>query len=336
MDGLDLAWCSFSEEEGRWHYEIWDAVTIPYPEAWQRTLREAMHLSAFDYALLDVRLGAYIGDCLNRWLQGRERPDYIASHGHTVFHRPDLHLTTQIGSGAAIAARTGIQTICDFRSTDVALGGQGAPLVPIGDELLFGDYDACLNLGGFSNISFRQEGKRISFDVSPCNMALNLMAQGAGLEYDRDGLLARSGHLIPNLLEELNRIDYYQQKPPKSLGKEWFEEHLLPLINQHSENATADLLRTLTEHIAMMVAQAIPESATTVLTTGGGALNCFLVERLQHLSHAHIEVPDMRIVNYKEALIFAFLGMLRLYGKDNCLRSVTGAERDNCGGAIYQ
>lgn len=336
LDGLDLAWCTFREDTtGKWRYAISDAVTVPYPEAWQRRLRETMRLSAFEYALLNVQLGEYIGDCINHWLQGRKRPRFIASHGHTVFHRPDLHLTTQIGSGAAIAARTGIMTVCDFRTTDVALGGQGAPLVPIGDELLFSDYDACLNLGGFSNISFQVAGQRLSFDISPCNMALNLIASKVGLEYDKDGQLARSGTVIAPLLAELNNLEYYQQTPPKSLGKEWFDETFLPILQKYCSNTPAELARTTTEHIAMMISRAIPQNVTSVLTTGGGAHNCFLIERFRELSPSKVVVPDIQIVNYKEALIFAFLGMLRIYEKINCLKSVTGAERDCIGGAIY-
>ncbi|MBO7646876.1 MAG: anhydro-N-acetylmuramic acid kinase [Bacteroidales bacterium] len=336
LDGLDLAWCTFREDKkGKWLYAIQDAVTIPYPDTWQQRLRGAMQLPAFEYALLNVQLGEYIGDCINGWLQGRSRPQFIASHGHTVFHRPDLHLTTQIGSGAAIAARTGIMTICDFRATDVALGGQGAPLVPIGDEFLFSEYDACLNLGGFSNISFRTDGRRVSFDISPCNMALNLIASKAGMEYDKDGLLARSGTVVASLLEELNNLAYYQQTPPKSLGKEWFDETFLPILQKYSTLSPAELARTTTEHIAMMISRAIPKNASSVLTTGGGAHNCFLLEKFRELSTAKFVKPDAQIVNYKEALIFAFLGMLRVSNKINCLKSVTGAERDNIGGAIY-
>lgn len=337
LDGLDLARCTFKENaNGTWQYKIADAVTIPYPDQWQQELREAMHLSAFDYALLDVRLGEYIGDCINRWIQGKGKPQFIASHGHTVFHRPDLHLTTQIGSGAAIAAKTGIQTVCAFRTTDVALGGQGAPLVPIGDELLFGEYDACLNLGGFSNISYRKEGRRISFDISPCNMGLNLAAGIVGQAFDRDGDLARSGEVIPTLLEQLNNLDYYAQKPPKSLGKEWFESTFWPIVQRHMEESTAThILRTLTEHFALMIARSIPTETSKVLTTGGGALNSFLIEQLRLMTKSDISVPDLAIVQYKEALVFAFLGLLRITNRNNCLSSVTGATRNSCGGAIY-
>lgn len=337
LDGLDLAWCTFSEDgDGRWHHAILDAITIPYPDVWQERLREALQLSAFDYALLNVQLGEHIGDCINHWLQNRSKPQFIASHGHTVFHRPDLHLTTQIGSGAAIAARTGIMTVCDFRTTDVALGGQGAPLVPIGDELLFSDYDACLNLGGFSNISFREEGRRISFDISPCNMALNLIASLAGMEYDQDGLLAKSGTVVTPLLEALNQLEYYQQSPPKSLGKEWFDEHILPIMQKYGSHSPAELARTMTEHIALMISRAIPQNVANVLTTGGGAHNSFLIERLHTLTSAQIVIPDSQIINYKEALVFAFLGMLRISSRINCLKTVTGATRDSIGGAVYQ
>ncbi len=336
LDGVDLAWCTFEETNHVWQYRIERACTLPYEPSMREKLAGATRISALEYARLDMELGVLIADHINSWIGGGAKPDFIASHGHTVFHQPDKGLTTQIGNGAVIAARTGVTTVCEFRTADVALGGQGAPLVPIGDELLFGQYDACLNLGGFSNISFRQDGVRVAFDVSPCNMALNYLAGRAGLTFDEDGRLARSGRPVPALLDELDGLDHYHKSPPKSLGKEWFDAHFLPVLQKYgAAHESRDLLHTTTLHIAGQIAAAIPKGAESLLATGGGAQNGFLTDTLRTKWEGNVIVPDLLTVNYKEALVFAFLGMLRLNGENNCLKSVTGAKRDNCGGAVY-
>jgi anhydro-N-acetylmuramic acid kinase len=282
-------------------------------------------------------LAEVFAEAINSWLGDGPRPDFIASHGHTVFHQPGIGLTTQIGNGAVIAARTGIPTVCDFRTKDVALGGQGAPLVPIGDELLFGDFDACLNLGGISNISYRIGNKRVAYDISPCNMALNALANRAGQPYDQDGQLAKEGVIIPELLQKLNNLAYYHQNPPKSLGKEWYDEVFSPVLASFlSNHSVADLSRTVVEHIAVQIIANVPKAARTMLVTGGGAHHTFLIQQIQHQRDTlKVIVPDDLIVDYKEALIFAFLGLLRLEGENNCLRSVTGAKKDCCGGCVY-
>lgn len=336
LDGMDVAWCRFDHIEGRWAYRIIDATTFPYPPEFRQRLADATRLSALEYAQLNVDLGVLFARRLNQWIGQRPKPDFIASHGHTVFHQPQHGLTTQIGSGAVIAAQTSIRTVCDFRTTDVALGGQGAPLVPIGDELLFGTYDACLNLGGFSNISYRCDGQRVAFDVSPCNMTLNLIANRQGLEYDPDGKIAQSGQLIPHLLEQLNQLEYYRLSPPKSLGKEWFDGTFFPLLKPFlGQYSLPDCLRTVVEHIALQIAAVVPALAGQMLVTGGGAHNRFLIGRLSEKSPLQVIIPDPLTIDYKEALVFAFLGLLRLQETSNCLKSVTGAISDNCGGAVY-
>ena len=336
LDGIDLAWCSFEQTASGWRHQIERACTVPYEPAFRKKLSRATSLTALEYAQLDVDLGKLIAQHINRRLDSGIKPDFIASHGHTVFHQPEKGLTTQIGSGAVIAAHTGITTVCDFRTVDVALGGQGAPLVPAGDELLFGQYGACLNLGGFSNISFRQGGTRVAFDTAPCNMALNHLASKVGQPYDHNGAMARAGKIIPGLLEELDRLEYYRLPAPKSLGKEWFETTFLPLLQKHeASNTIPDLLHTTTLHIARQIAATIPAGTETLLATGGGALNGFLIEALRKEWSGSITIPDSQTVKFKEALIFAFLGMLRLQGEKNCMKSVTGAKCDNCGGAVY-
>ena len=338
LDGIDLAWCRFEKDsDGKWDYRILRATTVPYSETFKTRLANAPYLSALEYVKLNNDVAEVFADAINGWLGESPKPDFIASHGHTVFHQPSIGLTTQIGNGAVIAAHTGIPTVCDFRTKDVALGGQGAPLVPIGDELLFGDYDACLNLGGISNISYRVENKRIAYDISPCNMALNALANRAGLPYDKNGELAKNGSIIPELLKKLNDLGYYQQKPPKSLGKEWYDEFFSPVLTPFiSEYSVADLSRTVVEHIAMQIVANVPVDAHTMLVTGGGAHHAFLIQQIQHQRDSlKVIVPDNLIVDYKEALIFAFLGLLRLNGVVNCLRSVTGARENCCGGCVY-
>lgn len=336
LDGLDLAYCNFSYVSGSWSYAVLDAVTIPYGFDFKAKLSGLVHRSALELVKMDVELGVFIaGAILDFMNKGYPIPDLISSHGHTVFHQPTANVTTQIGNGAVIAAKTGITVVSDFRTTDVALGGQGAPLVPIGDKLLFGDYDACLNLGGFSNISFDRNGKRAAFDIAPCNMPLNRVAAELGVDYDENGLIAQSGELNVALLNELNRLDYYALKGAKSLSYEWFEYHFWPLLQKYDIEAK-DKLRTVTEHIACQINTVLTcMNGETVLTTGGGAKNKFLLKRLTEMSSKKVIIPDERTVDFKEAIVFAFLGLLRVRGEINCLKEVTGASADSCSGALY-
>lgn len=333
LDGLDIAYCDIHEDG----FELLAAETYPYGEEWERRLSTLEHATAYEYALANVELGHYIGQQVNRFRE--EHPgevDAIASHGHTIFHQPHLHLTTQIGDGDAIAAETRLPVVFNFRNLDVALGGQGAPLVPIGDRLLFGQYDACLNLGGIANISYETESdRREAYDICPCNMALNLLARRQNKSYDADGLMARKGNVSFPLLAKLNSLEYYRMPLPKSLGKEWFVANIQPLIDTE-EPSIEDLLSTIVEHIAYQIAEAVKgRDIVTLLVTGGGAKNKYLIERLQtRLPDCHITVPKDSIIDYKEAIIFALLGYLRLTQRNNCLSSVTGAVADNCGGDI--
>ncbi len=337
LDGLDVAFCTFWEECTHWKYRVEDAVTVPYPAEMRERLAHSVNLSALELTRLDVELGRFIALSVNRFLAEKElQPEWVASHGHTVFHQPDQGITLQIGNGAVIAAMTRIPTICDFRSMDVALGGQGAPLVPIGDRLLFSDYPICLNLGGFSNISFEYKGKRIAFDISPCNLPLNRLAQQQGLDFDKDGLMAASGNVDANLLAQLNSLAFYRQIPPKSLGLEWLQENFLPLLYD-APLSLQDKMRTLTEHIALQLTNVIqPLQGDTVFVTGGGAKNSFLMECLKRKSSKTIFTPDNQTIDYKEAIVFAFLGLLKSLGRINTLSSVTGARYDSSGGVVYE
>ena len=332
LDGVDLALCRFSPSS----HAVLAATTIPYPDHWRTLLASLENQSALQYALANVNLGHYFGQLANGFLRRQNlRADAIASHGHTIFHQPALGLTTQIGDGDAIAAETGLPVVSNFRTLDVALGGQGAPLVPIGDQLLFADYDACLNLGGIANISYNAGGKRIAFDICPCNMPLNWLAARLGLDYDPDGENARRGTVDSTLARRLDALDYYAARPPKSLGKEWFLNHFLPLLDA-SASSTIDLLATVSDHIARQIAAVVaPQPIATLLVTGGGAHNRHLIDTLRTLlPQVQITVPDPLTVNYKEAIIFALLGYLRLTAQVNTLASVTGASSDSISGTL--
>jgi anhydro-N-acetylmuramic acid kinase len=336
LDGLDIAFCEFEKRGEQWDYTIIQAETIPYPEDWHKRLSTIETASAFEYVATDVRFGHLSGQLVEGFMKKHQlKPDFIASHGHTIFHQPSKSITAQIGRGSAIAAETGIPVVCDFRSLDVALGGQGAPLVPIGDQLLFGHIDYCLNLGGFANISFQKGNRRIAFDICPANIVLNHLARLVGRDFDSDGLLADQGRIDESLLKSLNSLAFYYQDPPKSLGKEWVIEHIFPLLDQCGLNVN-DQLATCCEHIAIQIAKVTPGKAPEkLMITGGGALNIYLVNRIGFHSKTQIFIPDNLTINYKEALIFAFLGVLRMRNEINCLASVTGARRDSSGGAVY-
>lgn len=335
LDGLDLVACRFTTDEA-WKFEIVKAVTIPYSHKWINKLSNAAELNALEFALLNNEFGKFIGKQVADFCSDLpDLPDLVSSHGHTIFHQPHKKLTVQIGNGAQIAAASGLPTACDFRSLDVALKGQGAPLVPIGDELLFGEYELCLNLGGIANFSFRENDERKAFDICPANMAFNHFTKELGYEYDLDGNLGRSGVVQEELLSLLNSLDFYQLTGPKSLGREWFENEFLPLISSF-QLEHKDILRTLYEHISDQITFSVDQYPKgKILITGGGAHNVFLIELFSEKTKHKTIVPSAQIIDFKEAIIFAFLGVLRLRNEVNCLKSVTGANRNHSGGVIY-
>ncbi|MEF9986688.1 MAG: anhydro-N-acetylmuramic acid kinase [Bacteroidales bacterium] len=344
LDGLDICYVEFKYVNNKWLYAIIKAEDEPYSYELKQKLATAQSMSALDYALLNSNYGIYLGERVKAFMdRNNARPHFIASHGSTVFHQPALRFTTQIGSGAGIAAETGVDCICDFRTTDVALHGQGAPLVPIGDRNLFGDFDYCLNLGGFSNISsdsfkIDQLGNkiatRVAYDISPVNYVMNYYTREIGKEYDKDGLIAKSGKVCIELLNKLNNLPFYTQKGPKSLCREWVEAEVIPLINSYSL-LLEDKLSTFCEHVAIQISKHI--NGGKVLLTGGGALNKYLVERMQeHAPQCIYHIPDRQTIDFKEALIFAFLGALYIADMPNCMSSVTGAKYNCIGGALYK
>jgi len=297
-------------------------------------LRDSIHLSSQELLALNSSYGFYLGEKVKEFISENNLPqvNLVASHGHTVFHQPKRKFTLQIGDGRAIKLTTGLPVVYDFRSQDVLMGGNGAPLVPIGDEYLFPDYDACINLGGFSNISFTSENKRIAFDVCPVNIILNKLSRKLSQKFDENGDFARKGKIDDLLLKKLNSLDFYSQNFPKSLGIEWCNTHIFPLF---ADEDPKDLLATFTEHIACQISEVINQfQLKKVLLTGGGTYNTFLVEKLQNKTNAELVIPEKDIIDFKEALIFAFMGVLRLNNEINVLSSATGSYKDHCSGII--
>lgn len=339
LDGVDFAHILFTYKDGRWHFSIEECTTIPYTAEWVDRLRSAVNFSDGELTSLNKEYTALLGQMMRSFIDSHKliALDAVCSHGHTILHRPHEGITLQIGNLPEIAALSGERVVCDFRVQDVQLGGQGAPLVPIGDRLLFKDYSYCLNLGGFSNISFEEGGKRIAFDVSPVNTVLNHYALQLGRPYDAGGQLALKGHVNQALLDALNALDYYNKPYPKSLGFEFVKETILPLMERFACTAE-DKLRTFTEHAAQQIANVILyKGEGQLLVTGGGAYNTFLIHRMNELMpNIQITIPDDKTIQFKEALIFALLGILKLRGDVNVLASVTGAIRDHSSGFIYK
>lgn len=333
LDGLDICFVKF-EKKHSWSFEIIKAETISYSEMLHNQLKDAIFLSAEQLLELHSEYGFFLGQSVKHFIEKHQLKniDLIASHGHTVYHQPQKKFTLQIGDGRAIKLVTGIPVVYDFRSQDVLMGGNGAPLVPIGDELLFSEYNACLNLGGFSNISLKSEGKRIAFDIAPVNIILNKMAQDLGKDFDENGTLARSGKINENVLSSLNSLRFYHQEHPKSLGIEWCHENIFPLLKNIN---TLDALATITEHAAHQIAEVINKNQLkNILLSGGGTYNQYLIEKIRTKTYAEIIIPDKEIIDYKEALIFALMGVLRINNSINVLSSATGSPYDHSSGII--
>ncbi|MGG5208294.1 anhydro-N-acetylmuramic acid kinase [Chryseobacterium sp. MIQD13] len=333
LDGLDICFAVF-EKKDNWSFQILKAETLPYHQNWEEKLRNSIHLSSEELLELHSEYGFYLGQKVKEFIEKNslENIDLIASHGHTVFHQPKKKFTLQIGDGRAIKLETGLPVIYDFRSQDVLMGGNGAPLVPIGDELLFSEYDACLNLGGFSNISLKQNGKRIAFDIAPVNIVLNRLAQKFNKNFDENGDLARKGKLNNDLLAKLNSLEFYNLPHPKSLGIEWCNESVFPLFENIK---TEDAIATFTEHVAQQISNVINQNTLqNVLCTGGGSYNTCLIEKIREKTEFGIIIPEKEIIDYKEALIFAFMGVLRMNNEINVLSSATGCKEDHSSGLI--
>ncbi|MEN8249530.1 MAG: anhydro-N-acetylmuramic acid kinase [Bacteroidota bacterium] len=340
LDGLDLIYCQFEWRNNNWQYKILNTKSIEYTTDWKTRLKNAFDLSDKELKVLDEKYGRWLGEQTKTFIdQDGLEVDLVASHGHTVFHQPKKGITVQIGSGQQIVNATGTTVVCDFRKQDVSLGGQGAPLVPIGDKYLFDRYIACINLGGIANISFDYKGERVAFDIGMANMLLNYLSNQVGHPFDKGGQLASRGKVDNGLLEALNNLEYYKLPYPKSTGYEWFISDVKPIIDKISLSIE-DKMATAVEHEAEQIGKVLEKylsKAGEVLITGGGAYNDFLIDRIKHFTpnHLSIIVPDKPIIEFKEALIFAFMGVLRNRNEVNCLKTVTGAIRDSSGGDIF-
>jgi anhydro-N-acetylmuramic acid kinase len=347
LDGLDIAFVEFQEQAGKWSYEILEADCYAYPEEWVARLKEAVNLTAKDYQLLHTEYGHYTGQLVNQFIEAYRlqfKVAVIASHGHTTFHIPALKMTAQLGDGAAIAAATQLPVVSDLRALDIAFGGQGAPIVPIGEKKLLSEYDYFLNIGGIANVSANNE-PYIAFDICPANRVLNMLVSEMGAAYDDGGQIAASGNINQPLLDKLNALDYYKLPYPKSLANDFGTGIIYPLIKE-SGLTNKDELRTYVEHIVFQISNAInslnslkPQTQNPkLLVAGGGAFNTFLLQQLtERLAALNIEVvvPDAKLINYKEALIMAFIGVLRWREEYNVLASVTGAAKNSIGGALW-
>lgn len=334
LDGLDICFVEF-EFTNRWQFKIIASHCVDYDENWRNLLKTAHQLPTQALDKLDARFGEFIGKQTNQFLERFElgKPELICSHGHTVFHDPSAGLTKQIGCGRTIADETRITTISDFRSLDVSLGGQGAPLVPIGDKLLFDEFDSCLNIGGFANISYDKNGERIAFDICPVNIILNNLASELGMSFDKDGAIAYSNEVDERLLQQLH---HSMPNSKHSLAREWLEESFLPILSSSSASSETKI-STSTRFAAEQIAQTINDSTPTgrVLITGGGAYNKALINAISGLTKASVIIPETQIIEFKEALVFAFLGVLKSLNEINVLRSVTGASEDTSSGVIH-
>lgn len=337
-DGLDIAACSFYEEGTNFFFKLHDAVTVQYSDSFRNRLRGSTSLNGRELRILDIDFAIFSAKAILEFSSERGiKPAMISSHGHTVFHVPSEGYTMQIGCGATIASLTGITTICDFRQADIALGGQGAPLVPIGDYFLFNQYSKCLNLGGFANISVHGGEKNIAFDICPLNIVLNGLAESMGFQFDRGGRAASEGIVIQSMLDLLNELPFYDLHAPKSLGLEWVIEFINPIVRKYEKSYEINhLMRTFVEHFAIQISKILNQTPGKTLATGGGVYNDFLISRIQHHCFLPLEIPDKKLIDFKEAIIFSFLGYLRANQRKNVLRNCTGARRDSVSGALYQ
>lgn len=340
LDGLDLAFCRFTRHEaGEWEGCILEARTVAFPPALLEDLRRLPAASALELVRTDTAFIRFCAGEVQQLIAGcGEKPGLIASHGHTVFHNPGAGYTLQIGNGGLLAGLTGIPVVSDFRTLDVGLGGQGAPLVPGAEKHLFPSYQACLNLGGIANLSFPQEAAARGFDVCPCNQLLDLVSSRRGLAFDRDGLLAEKGKVDPDLLQSLRAIPFHRKAGPKSLGNEEVRNIWFPVLAAF-ETEPEHVLATLCQYIALETAAALPAAGPTgrLLITGGGAFHPVLVRGINHACTGwETVVPEKTLISFKEAYCFAFLGLLRWRGENNTLAAVTGARHDAPGGALYQ
>ncbi len=335
-DGLDIAYCSYWENNGRWYYELRNKSFTPFESSFKNKLLKSSKLSSYDLKKLDIELGNLISDNVLSFINKHSiKPSLISSHGHTVLHNPADNITLQIGNPIIISTKTRIKVISNFRELDVLTGGQGAPLVPYGDKKLFGEYDYCINIGGIANLSNLKSKKLIAYDICPANIILNKYSRDIGLEYDKDGIIASKGKKLNSLFNRLNDINYYFHDGPKSLDINFIEKQFFPLLKGHTNE---DVLCTTVHHIAYQINKNIKSSNNNILLTGGGVFNKYLIKKIRQYNkqdHNFI-VPNSDIISFKEAIIFGYLGLMRCLGYKNVEKSVTGSDNSSSSGIVVE
>jgi len=336
LDGIDLVYIKFNFNKN-WQFKILHTSTIAYNNYWFDILKNLINFSIEELQKIDTKYTPFLALAVKEFIDkfNIKDIDAICSHGHTALHQPEKGLTYQIGNLPKITDLLNQEVVCDFRIQDVKLGGQGAPLVPIGDQLLFSQYDYCINLGGFANISTEINNARIAYDICPVNIVLNHYVKLFGFDYDDKGKIASTGKVNRELLNKLNDLEFYKLNFPKSLGLEWVNDKIFPLIDSFNLSVK-DTLRTFIEHVAIQITKEVSNKKdANILITGGGVFNLFLIQQIQGYTKSKIVIPSKEIIEYKEALIFGFLGVLKLRNEVNCLSSVTGAKKDHRTGNIY-
>ncbi len=351
LDGLDIAFCTFTIkalptfEVVNW--KINASNTVAYSKAWQKKLMELPQSSALDFVETHAKFGHYLGQLVQQFLSEHAlTPDLIVSHGHTIFHYPERQFTVQIGDGAAIASITGYPVVSDVRAMDVSSGGQGAPIAPIADRYLLSEFDFCLNTGGIFNITYQSDKHSVALDITGANQILNTLANEMDLPYDASGAIARTGTVNITLLEQSNTFDYFLEEYPKSLDNQWVRENLTQLF-KNFDAAVSDRLRTACEHIVFQTRQSVQQifekeklpkdRVYKMIVTGGGAFNTFLMELLvEGLPEIQVVLPDKEMIENKEALLMALMGVMRIESVPNCIHTVTGAVRSVIGGVVHQ
>ena len=335
LDGVDIVYVKFIQNES-WSFKIINSKTYKYEDSIADILNDISKKSLEEIKEIDVVYTKKLAKIINGFIDefSINKIDFVSSHGHTAIHDPSNLITYQMGNLSTLSKEINQKVICDFRVQDVKLGGEGAPLVPVGEKYLFHEYDSFINLGGFANISNHKGESLIAYDICPVNIVLNNLSKKIGKDYDNKGSIASSGKLILNLYEELEKLEYYKSSPPKSLGIEWVDANIFPLINKYSDYSIEDLLNTLSNHIANQISNNLNDF-DKVLVTGGGAYNDYLIDIIRSKTDSKIIIPSKNIIEFKEALIFAFLGVLRYLNINNCYSSVTGASKDHCSGKIF-
>ena len=335
LDGIDMTYVNFQKNKF-WEYKILFAKTFKYDDLWKKKLECSQDLNSNELKILNEQYTQFLAYKINKFIEENsiKEIDFIGSHGHTIFHKPSARYTFQIGNIQNLANYVGKTIICDFRIGDIMLGGQGAPLVPIGDLLLFKNHDTCLNLGGFANISIKKNNKIIAYDICAVNTVFNFLSKKIKLEFDNEGSNARKGKFIKDLYDKLENLKYYSLNPPKSLGIEWVKSKVFPLLEHFSSYSVYDLMHTYLVHISKEIAKNLNQS-NSVLITGGGAYNSFLIEQIRKYTNAELILPERLLIEYKEAIIFGFLGVLKFRNEINCLKSVTGSKKDHSSGKIF-